>query len=546
MEEKKKRGRPKKEVVEDGKVYFDATEYPGIKRKRIGMIATGYKVTYDKGRQEIYNPKTERYEVKQVKSSKMFLKLEDAVAFKEKMDRKRKISQGKLEPEDEDVRLTFFDLLDEFLDYENNDKTKEASYKNSVRSQVNHMKKYFDGPDERKYVDSITTLTVEDYFVWCNEVENLKKNSITHQKSTLVKCWKYLGKRDPKYDGSRTIINAAIRVPNSKFEGIALPMKELNRMIAYTADNEEISYLALIALGATGSLRRGEIAGLLWEDVDFDNRIIDIRHNRVQIGKKETVKLPKTNEMRKIPMHNFLYDVLKSYKEWQEAVLGKEVEPKQNVYMTKINLVQNYIPAAGKISRRFGEMQKRMNKYLESKGEEPILKIRLHDLRHTFVTNALSGTYNSHDQWIEAADYFEVHFTSGHKEKNANSTATNKYLHDLGHRDSVTRFFNEAIEVDIIPIIKERIEIEGKFYLGDNKKYRTAKALKTRAERAGKEHKEKIIINSSEPLDDIHDFKRKEVVEKEIKVEKKTKETTTKVDKPIAFVDDEPLELTFK
>ena len=368
--------------------------------------------------------------------------------------------------------------------------------------------------------------------------------------------WKYLSKNGTVPMNDQTIAMADIRVVKSDFEGRALTIEEFNRMIQYAAECEEdLSILSLVLLAGGGGLRRGELAGLRWENVNFNERNIRIIDNRVQVGTKETVKRPKTNEIRNIPMHDVLFNTLKVVKEWQEVILKREVTDADYVYMTKINLINNYLPSTGKISRRFKEFEKRMNKYFLKAGEVEIEPVRLHDLRHTFVTNLMSGAFNSKGEWIEPADIIQIHFASGHKIKSADTTATKRYLHDLGFRDSITKFFNEAIEVDILPIIEERKDDEGKILVGEKyKKYKTRKAIETRAKRAAKEVKERIVLDNDAPLSDIHEFKRKEIVEEEPKKTTKKKvesteaveeKTTTKAE-PTLVIASEPEELIFK
>lgn len=476
------------------KVEFRKTDYKGITKKVVDGDITGFRVMYDLGRKQVYDPKTETYKIKQKKSTKMCDTLEEAVEFKMKMDKKRK---GLLKEED----YTYYHLLDEYLDYVNKGPA-SLSYKNSIKNHINHAKKFFDGPDDRKYVNKSTGLTIEDYFLWLAEIEHLKKDTIQKHKTTLNLFFQYLIKKGVVTQNIAK--SASINVSGKKFEAVAITVSEYNRLLRYAVDNEkDYSIIALIGLAGLAGLRRGEIAGLKWKNLDFEKRQIKIIDNRVQIGSKETLKLPKSEKIRMTPMPKTLYDILRFYKVWQERIV--EINEDDFVYKTEINLKCNYDPAVGKISRRWRECRNRANKYFRKNGEEEIASIRLHDLRHTIITNLESGTYID-DEFIPPADFVQVHFAMGHAiPADKDTTSTRKYLHDLGYRDSITEFLNKCI-IDI------ESDLEGRAQYGVRdftKSFNSIKASRARINRTKKEVKKTVVLDNKEPLPNIHDFKRK-------------------------------------
>ena len=476
------------------KVEFRKTDYKGITKKVVDGDITGFRVMYDLGRKQVYDPKTETYITKQVKTTKMVETLEEAVELKMKMDKKRK---GLLKEEN----YSYYNLFDDFLDYINKGPD-DLSYKNSIKNHINHAKKFFDGPDDRKYVNKSNGITIEDYFLWLNEVEGLQKTTIQKHKTTLNLFFQYLIKRNLVTNNLAR--NASINVVNNDFEAIAIPINDVNRILKYVVDNEkDYSIIVLVGLAGLAGLRRGEIAGLKWKNLDFEKRQIKIVDNRVQIGSKETLKLPKNDKSRMTPMCKTLYDILRFYKVWQERITN--INPDDFVYKTEINLKCDYDPAVGKISRRWRECLKRMNKYFEKKGENKIPQIRLHDLRHTIITNLESGTYID-DEFIPPADFVQVHFAMGHAiPADKDTTSTRKYLHDLGYRDSITEFLNKCI-IDI------ESDLEGRAQYGVRdftKSFNSIKASRARINRTKKEVKKTVVLDNEEPLPNIHDFKRK-------------------------------------
>lgn len=160
-------------------------------------------------------------------------------------------------------------------------------------------------------------------------------------------------------------------------EGCALPRLERKEMHTLTADQLsaflreakntgvfEMYYLEL----ATG-LRRGELLGLKWQDVDFNQGTITVRR---QIGRINGVvtegPLKTKNAYRVIPLGNQAIEVLKSQKEKQSS---------EYVFPS---------PSGGPISP--DSVRNMLRRVLKRAG---LPYVRFHDLRHTFATLALQN-----------------------------------------------------------------------------------------------------------------------------------------------------------
>lgn len=132
--------------------------------------------------------------------------------------------------------------------------------------------------------------------------------------------------------------------------------------------------IVLFALG-TG-MRRGEIFGLQWSDIDFKNRQINIIHNLTYMATDITensktyhieLQTPKTkNSIRTIPMSDNIFALLKS------------IENKSPSYV--------FAPNNGHFDIKY--FQKVYNKKLK---EAKIENKTFHDLRHTFATMLLAN-----------------------------------------------------------------------------------------------------------------------------------------------------------
>lgn len=68
-------------------------------------------------------------------------------------------------------------------------------------------------------------------------------------------------------------------------------------------------------------MRSGECLGLMWEDVDFDNRKIHIHHTLANVGGKKSLTTPKTATSNRYQiMNDTLYELLKRHKIEQRKI----------------------------------------------------------------------------------------------------------------------------------------------------------------------------------------------------------------------------------
>lgn len=83
------------------------------------------------------------------------------------------------------------------------------------------------------------------------------------------------------------------------------------------ANSNPVDYTFFHLLAFTG-LRTGEAIGLMWSDVDFENKRLSISRTAVVIGKKQTVQDPKTKRSKRvITLDDETLSVLKLWKRQQ-------------------------------------------------------------------------------------------------------------------------------------------------------------------------------------------------------------------------------------
>ena len=146
---------------------------------------------------------------------------------------------------------------------------------------------------------------------------------------------------------------------------------EVKRLLSAVADGRLAHAWELALCG----LRRGEIAGLRWSDVDLKAKTLSIANNRVSAGGRTTENEPKSKtSRRKLPLPNRLVGVLKKAKARQAAerlAIGIDY-PGQYVVCNEIG--DPYSPAV--LSRYWRDAVKAAG----------IRHIKLHAARHTCAT----------------------------------------------------------------------------------------------------------------------------------------------------------------
>ncbi len=81
-------------------------------------------------------------------------------------------------------------------------------------------------------------------------------------------------------------------------------------------------YVAVVLMAATG-LRRGEVAGLLWTDVDLDKGELTVRHTLSRVDRELVLTEPKTDRSRRrVPLHAGVVTALKG---WRKQQVGERL-----------------------------------------------------------------------------------------------------------------------------------------------------------------------------------------------------------------------------
>lgn len=141
-----------------------------------------------------------------------------------------------------------------------------------------------------------------------------------------------------------------------------------------TAKETDARFYPFFATAVFTGMRRGELIGLEWSDVDFKRAKISVNKQYYKGVKQST----KTNRERVIDIPQNLIEILKDHKQ-NTKVLSKLVFP---------NLSGQPIHAYYMEEMHFHPLIKRCNDVLDA--DNQIIKLRFHDLRHTYATYLLS------------------------------------------------------------------------------------------------------------------------------------------------------------
>ena len=144
------------------------------------------------------------------------------------------------------------------------------------------------------------------------------------------------------------------------------------------------SFNTIIKVLLYTGIRSGECLGLLWDDIDFENNRIYIRHNLADVGGKHFISTPKTkSSFRYIVISENLAKILKEHKKEQEnaiKLIGADFEHPEMVFTSE----------TGKYKDR-SALNTTFKKFIAN---TDFNYISLHSLRHSNATFLLNKGYD--------------------------------------------------------------------------------------------------------------------------------------------------------
>lgn len=168
----------------------------------------------------------------------------------------------------------------------------------------------------------------------------------------------------------------AVSPPKAKKAEFNVLTKEQIQMVLEHSKGKP--YYNVVFLAIHTGMRRGEIFGLKWKDIDFNNQILSIRRTLQRIKNKGYVLLDATKtdgSRRSVTLTDSVIQLLKQIKDKQEKdklIFGSAYDDQDLVFATPEGKFLNM----ENLTRNFGRMVKKLD----------VPYVRFHDLRHCHAT----------------------------------------------------------------------------------------------------------------------------------------------------------------
>lgn len=254
------------------------------------------------------------------------------------------------------VKLGQYDMLDatiptlgefsrDYIEYQ-----RDVRQKRSWKKDTEHLKKWNAVFGSRR-LSEIFAKDIDDYKQ--KRLTQVKGSTVNRELEVLRRLF-YLAKRWKRFFGENPVSESGLLQVNNQIERI-LTLEEQERLLSCSAPHLK----PIIITALTTGMRKGEILSLTWEDVNFNNNLITIRHT-----------ISKSKKTRLVPINLTL----------RKALLEQKLKTGQSGYVFLTPEGKPYSPNnANALKRAFGMACKRAN----------IQGLRFHDLRHTAATRMI-------------------------------------------------------------------------------------------------------------------------------------------------------------
>ncbi len=159
-----------------------------------------------------------------------------------------------------------------------------------------------------------------------------------------------------------------------------LNTEQAKNALEWLKDRLPIAYVGTY-LAVYSGMRRGEVAGLRWVDVDWERKALHVRRSRQRIRKQDIIGKPKTEKStRSIPVSETVISLLRSWKrQQQEYAMARGAGWSDETYVLLKPDGSQYEPVDLLYSLR------------KAKKALDLPPVSFHDLRHTYATILLEN-----------------------------------------------------------------------------------------------------------------------------------------------------------
>lgn len=272
-----------------------------------------------------------------------------------------------------------------------------------------------------KLIQTITGLDIQKYLLYLRTEyrsvhgKPLSPKSIRHHYATLANIFSFAMKQRIISDNPMDTVDCP-KIPKKKVDAFT---EEQARTFFVSLNDCPLDFRCMLILLITTGIRRGELMGLQWGDIDFEHQILSINRNVTYTPASGiVVSTPKTDcSLREIPL--------------MPSVAALLLELRNNAEWQK----QHYLfPKDGKntLARDPNSVTRRVKRFMKL---HDLPDMSPHDLRHSCATLLLSN----------GADVKSVQEILGHS--NASTTLNFYVRSDLRQMKTATDKFANAFDL---------------------------------------------------------------------------------------------------
>jgi integrase len=205
------------------------------------------------------------------------------VALRRLAKRKQQIQLGQLDEIGVQIPI-LSEFTENYIEYQ-----RDVKQKRSWKKDVAHLKRWNAVFGSRK-LSEISAKDIDDYKL--KRLAEVKPASVNRELEVLSHLFT-IAERWKKFFGKNPVSQAGLFKLNNQVERILTPEEE-ERLLSYSAPHLK----PIINVALNTGMRKGEILTLTWEDVDFDNNILTVKHT-ISKSKKPKV-IPISSKVRKL------------------------------------------------------------------------------------------------------------------------------------------------------------------------------------------------------------------------------------------------------
>ncbi|MFW6047603.1 MAG: tyrosine-type recombinase/integrase [Candidatus Woesearchaeota archaeon] len=284
------------------------------------------------------------------------------------------------------AKTTVSDYFERFLENNKKHNVATTTYDNYYNRYNTYIKPRL-GP---YLIQNIETFHIEQFFAELRNSGRIRGEGGLSE-STLKKIYVLMNQCFRRANQINLIKNnpmRAIESPQPEGREVkAMSQKEVNQLLD-TAKNKDIFMYYFISFAVMTGMRKSEILGLEWSDIDLNDGLCYIRKRLIAKqgeGTKHENRVKNTSSRRTIKLSNDLVSLLKKHKKRQTELrlqLGKEYDNSKNFVFCRPD-GKNYYPTT--INDKLKDLYSQAG--LSS-------DYNTHTLRHTFATLALKRGIN--------------------------------------------------------------------------------------------------------------------------------------------------------